>query len=100
YRLWPEAEQRALPRYTTPEILAADLAPLALELACWGTPDPAQQAWLDAPPEAAYRQARALLTELGALDAAGQLTPHGKEMARFGLHPRLAHMVLRAAAEG
>ncbi len=100
YRLWPEAEQRALLRYTMPEILAADLAPLALELACWGTPDPAQHAWLDAPPDAAYRQARTLLTELGAFDAAGRLTAHGKEMARFGLHPRLAHMVLTAAAEG
>jgi ATP-dependent helicase HrpB len=100
YRLWPEAEHRALPRFTLPEIMAADLAPLALELACWGTPDPAQHAWLDAPPDAAYRQARELLARLGALDAAGRLTPHGRDIARFGLHPRLAHMVLTASTQG
>jgi ATP-dependent helicase HrpB len=94
YRLWPEAEQRALARYTLPEILSADLAPLVLELACWGAAEPEKLAWLDPLPEAAFRQARELLVGLDALDAEGQVTPHGRAMARFGLHPRLAHMVL------
>ncbi len=40
YRLWPEAEQRGLAPFTPPEILAADLAPLALELAQWGDNSP------------------------------------------------------------
>jgi ATP-dependent helicase HrpB len=100
YRLWPEAEQRALAPYTMPEILAADLAPLALELACWGASDPAKLAWLDPPPDAAYRQARDLLTGLDAMDGAGNVTPHGREMARFGMHPRLSHMILAGAARG
>jgi ATP-dependent helicase HrpB len=100
YRLWPEAEQRALAPYATPEILAADLTPLALELACWGIADPAELRFLDPPPEAAYRQACELLARLGALDAAGRVAPHGREMARFGLHPRLAHMMLSAATKG
>ena len=100
YRLWREPEQRALAPAAIPEMLAADLAPLALELACWGSPDPAELAFLDQPPEAAYRQARDLLTRLGALDGAGKATPHGRAMARFGLHPRLAHMVLSAAEQG
>ena len=100
YRLWPEAEQKALAPFTTPEILAADLAPLALELACWGSADPAALAWLDPLPDAAYRQARELLAGLDAIDASGRATAHGKAMARFGMHPRLAHMILTGAARG
>jgi ATP-dependent helicase HrpB len=93
YRLWSEAAQHTLPERTTPEILAADLAPLALELALWGVSDPAQLAWLDSPPAGALAQARALLTELGALDPAGLITPVGKAMAALPVHPRLAHML-------
>src|SRR5581483_10198104 len=100
YRLWPEAEQRALARDTAPEMLAAGLAPLVLELACWGSGDPAALPFLDPPPEAHWRQARELLEELGALDAEGRATAHGRAMARLGMHPRLAHMVLRGSALG
>lgn len=95
YRLWSEAEQRALLPRAQPEILAVDLAPLALELAQWGAADAAALRWLDAPPQAALAQARDLLRELGALDGDGAVTGHGRRMAAFGLHPRLAHMVLR-----
>lgn len=100
YRLWREAETAELLPYTTPEILSADLAPLALALAQWGNPDPHDLSWLDPPPEAAYAQARDLLTGLGALDAAGRITAVGSEMARLGMHPRLAHMVLAARSCG
>ena len=96
YRLWTETEQRQLPPSSTPEIREADLAPLALELAAWGAPDPAALVWLDPPPAAAYQQARELLVQLGALHENGGLTPHGKRVAALGLHPRLAHMVLQA----
>ncbi|WP_248927287.1 ATP-dependent helicase HrpB [Paenibacillus hamazuiensis] len=97
YRLWTEADDRLLPPRSTPELLAADLAPLALELAAWGTADPAELRWLDPPPQAALGQARELLTQLGALDGAGAITAHGRKMAELGAHPRLAHMLLRAA---
>ncbi len=100
YRLWPEAEQAQLRPFSMPEILEADLAPLALELARWGSADPAMLAWLDAPPAAAYAQARELLRNLAALDSAGRITAHGREMATLGLHPRLAHMVLAARRHG
>jgi len=99
YRLWPEAEDRALRPYPAPEIAQADLAPLVLDLAAWGT-EPSDLAWLDAPPEGTLAQARTLLTALGALDAAGRVTPHGRAMADLPLHPRLAHMVLTARAHG
>ncbi|NOU85776.1 ATP-dependent helicase HrpB [Paenibacillus sp. LMG 31460] len=96
YRLWTETEQRQLPLSSTPEIREADLAPLALELAAWGVPDPASLVWLDPPPAAAYQQARELLVQLGALHEDGGLSAHGKRLASLPLHPRLAHMVLQA----
>ena len=94
YRLWSAVEQAALRPFAPPEMVQADLAPLALDLAAWGaTPD--ELRWLDAPPAAAYDAARQLLTDLDALDA-GALTPHGRAMARLPLHPRLAHLAVRA----
>ena len=96
YRLWSEAEDRALLPFTAPEILDADLAPLALDLAQWGVADPAALAWLDPPPAAALAQARELLVELEALDGDGRITPHGRAMAGLAMHPRLAHMALKA----
>lgn len=95
YRLWPEAETRALKPHDEPEIFVADLAPLVLELAAWGVSDPKVLPWLDPPPAAPFAQARDLLKRLEALDAAGMITSMGKEMVRLPLHPRLAHMVVR-----
>jgi ATP-dependent helicase HrpB len=100
YRLWSESAHAALAAHATPEILEADLAPLALELACWGITDPGRLQWLDPPPVAHFAQARDLLRRLEALDAAGQVTDAGRRMASLGLHPRLAHMIDRAAPLG
>ncbi len=96
YRAWTEAEHGRRPDRHPAEILQADLAPLALELALWGVQDPADLTWIHPPPEAAWNQAVALLRRLGALDPAGRITAHGRRMAGLGLHPRLAHMLLRA----
>jgi ATP-dependent helicase HrpB len=100
YRLWDEAETRALPAYADPEILDADLSGLALDLARWGARDPATLAFLDPPPAAAFAEARALLARLEALTPEGVLTAHGRALADMPLPPRLAHMVLKAAATG
>ncbi|MFL5579222.1 MAG: ATP-dependent helicase HrpB [Gemmatimonadaceae bacterium] len=100
YRLWDEYEQHSLAAHAAPEILEADLAPLALALADAGVADPAELRWLDAPPAAAFARARELLAQLGALDAAGRVTAHGRRMAALGLHPRLAHMALACAPLG
>lgn len=97
YRLWSQEEHLRLPDDNVPEIMETDLTPLALELALWGVRDPATLAWLDAPPAAPYAQGTALLRQLGALDAGGAITPHGRSMAALGAHPRAAHMLLRAA---
>ena len=95
YRLWPEAETRALKPHDEPEIFVADLAPLVLELAAWGVADPKALPWLDPPPAAPFAQAQDLLKRLEALDEGGKITAMGKQMVRLPLHPRLAHMVVK-----
>ncbi|MFI4998741.1 MAG: ATP-dependent helicase HrpB, partial [Reyranellales bacterium] len=100
YRLWTEEAQRGLLPFTPPEILDADLAPLALELAAWGANDAATLPWLTPPPASSLATARALLLDLGAIDSSNAITPHGRAMARLGQHPRLAHLVLKGRELG
>ncbi|HEX3364841.1 ATP-dependent helicase HrpB [Phenylobacterium sp.] len=100
YRLWDEAETRALPAYADPEILDADLSGLTLDLARWGAKDASGLAFLDPPPAAAFAEARSLLVRLEALTGDGVLTAHGRALADMPLNPRLAHMILKAAATG
>jgi ATP-dependent helicase HrpB len=97
-RLWSEGETRALPPFDRPDMLDADLSSLVLDLAAWGVSDPAMLAWLDPPPKPAWSEAVKMLREIGALDEAGLLTAHGKQLARMPLPPRLAHMVAAADA--
>ncbi|WP_456373887.1 ATP-dependent helicase HrpB [Thiolapillus sp.] len=99
YRAFTEAEFRSRPAQRPAEIRHADLAPLVLELAHWGVHDPQQLAWLDSPPEAAWNQALDLLRLLDALDAQGHILPHGRRMVGLGLHPRLAHLLIRAGGD-
>lgn len=96
YRLWTEQEHRSLAPRRPPEILEADLAPLVLDLAVWGTNNPLELNWLNPPPSGTIAQAKELLRRLGALDPTDRITPHGRQMAELPLHPRLSHMLLRA----
>jgi ATP-dependent helicase HrpB len=96
YRLWSEGAQPSLAATSTPEILEADLAPVALELARWGASDAQRLEWLDAPSAPRLAQARDLLARLEALDAQGRMTPLGQNMARLPVHPRLGAMLLAA----
>ncbi len=100
YRLWDEAETRSLPAFARPEILEADLSRLALDLARWGARDATGLCFMDPPPAAAFAEARGLLQRIQALDTQGDLTAHGKALAEMPLPPRIAHMVVRAAASG
>ena len=93
YRLWSEDQHAQLAAYGSAEILQADLAGLALQLARWGVA-PEQLIWLDVPPSASYAQARQLLERLGALHGA-KLTAHGEAMAELPAHPRIAHLLIR-----
>ncbi len=98
YRLWTEQEQYHLTPRRPPEMLDADLAPLMLDLARWGTADPSDLSWLTSPPIGAVSQARNLLKRLGALNTSGQITEQGRRMADLPLHPRLSHMLLKAVS--
>jgi ATP-dependent helicase HrpB len=99
YRLWSESADRALASYAAPEIAVADLVPLALDLAAWGTPAE-ELRWLDAPPPATLAGARDLLARLGALDPSGRITAHGRAMQALAAHPRLSHMLLKGREHG
>jgi ATP-dependent helicase HrpB len=93
YKLWTKGEDGGMARFPLPEILSADIANLILELATWGTTDPETLPFLDHPRETDVAQAQALLRSLGALDTDNRITPHGTNLARHPLHPRLAHML-------
>src|SRR5712675_2768405 len=100
YRLWDEGQTAALEPFGRPEILTADLSSLVLDLAQWGVADPDQLAFLDSPPRPALTEAKALLRDLGAIDTDGRITAEGKQLRSLPLPPRLARMVVAAAAEG
>ena len=92
YRLWTRGEHGALAAHPPAGIEAADLAGLALELALWGAA-PDKMPFLSPPNPGSFAEARGLLRMLGALDATGRITEHGKTLAALPLHPRLAHML-------
>ena len=100
YRLWDEPQTASLETYTRPEILSADLSSFMLDLAQWGASDPGKLAFLDPPPRAALAEAKTLLAELAAIDDAGRITEEGRKLRALPLPPRLARMVVDAAAEG
>ena len=95
-RLWSQQMHPTLTAAHRPEILEADLAGPALELAIWGVDDPGTLRWLDLPPEGSFQRARDLLKSLNALDHKGSVTRHGRLMADLPVHPRLAHMLIAA----
>ncbi|HZF70124.1 ATP-dependent helicase HrpB [Sulfuricurvum sp.] len=97
FRLWTAADHYALIPHKEPEIRLCDLTPLSLELSAWGDTD---LSWITPPPPKAIEHGAALLHSLGATDAKGSITPHGKTMIELGIHPRLAHMILIAQTLG
>jgi ATP-dependent helicase HrpB len=98
YHLWHKS--KILLKHDVPEILSADLSQMVLELARWGNNAIDTLSWMDRPPSSAINHARKLLQQLGALDEKGDITTHGIAMSRYGLHPRLAHMMLKAQTLG
>ncbi|MEY9357505.1 ATP-dependent helicase HrpB [Bradyrhizobium yuanmingense] len=100
YRLWDEPQTTSLAPYTQPEILSADLSSLVLDLAQWGVSDPAALAFLDPPPQPAWKEAKSLLSELNALDGDGRITAEGKSLRALALPPRLARMIVDSHRAG
>jgi ATP-dependent helicase HrpB len=100
YRLWEEAANGGLQPYAAPEILSADLSGLTLDCALWGVADPSTLIFLDPPPRTALKEARTLLTAIGAIDGDGRISEEGRAIASLALPPRLARMVVDAARVG
>ena len=96
YRLWDEAETRALIPFTPPEILTSDLAPFALDLAAWGERDASSLKLLDPPPAGTFAEAQELCANSTPSTPRTASPRTAARWSTFGAHPRLAHMMLRA----
>src|SRR5207248_3038672 len=101
-RLWSQREDRFLPDFELPEIRRVDLCGTVLALHAWGKPDPRRFGWYEPPAEEAVASAERLLEMLGALTAetGGRITPLGRRLMALPTHPRLARLLLAAAADG
>ena len=100
YRLWSDNVQRSLIEHDLPEIVDAELSNLVLELLQWGAGSFSDLFWLDSPPEPALNEAMSLLRSLDAVDDSDRITVHGTQMLTLGLHPRLAHMIIKGEQLG
>ena len=98
YRLWEEGGHLGRPEFAPPEIESADLTALVLDLALWGTNDPGDLQWLDAPPTASVAAARSALEAMGAVDAEGRITPWGTAIAAMPMAPDHSACILHGAA--
>ena len=113
-RLWTDIEQEGRPAQELPEIKRLDLSEVVLTLKASGIVDIAGFRWLEAPDSKSLERAELLLQDLGALsngraegDAplesafapqtlGADITPLGRRMLAFPVHPRYARMLLEA----
>jgi ATP-dependent helicase HrpB len=123
-RLWSREEHGHRPVQELPEVKRLDLSEVVLTLKASGVQDLRKFRWLEAPDEISLKHAEELLTDLGALKkcsgdseerrilepgndggslpkaATLEITPIGRKMLAFPLHPRYARMLLAAQEYG
>ncbi len=106
-RLWSRSEHDERAPHEMPEIRRLDLSEVVLTLKASGVEDLRKFRWLEKPDEISLTHAEELLTDLGALKLVSQLstlnsqlTPIGRKMLAFPLHPRYARMLLAAQEYG
>src|SRR6201999_10049 len=95
-RLWTEREHFDRAAQELPEVKRLDLAEVVLTLKASGVEDVAGFRWLEPPDARGLERALTLLTDLGALDPSGAISPLGRRMLAFPAHPRYARMLLAA----
>lgn len=93
YRLWSNPVELRMKQTHVPEIEEADLSSMVLDIAAWGESDVFALPWLTPPPRDKVFKARQLLYSLGAVNDKGEITPHGRKLARIPCHPRIAQML-------
>jgi ATP-dependent helicase HrpA len=95
-RLYDEAGFNSRPRFTDPEILRSSLAGVILRMKSLHLGDVVQFPFIEAPSGRAIADGYQLLSELGAVDDANELTPMGVELSRLPLDPRVGRMIIEA----
>lgn len=100
FRLYTEDDYLNRPAYTDPEILRVGLAGVILQMKALSIGDVEDFCFLDPPSKRAVDEGYRVLTELGAVDEGGALTPIGKALARLPIDPRLGRMILAGEQEG
>lgn len=98
-RLWRASDEAAFEKYTPSEISRLDLSQIVLWLAAAGM-DAGGIGLFEAPPEDSYARALRTLSNLGALDKSGKITPLGRKMAAFPVQPRYARMLIEGTRRG
>lgn len=93
YRLWSNPVELRMKETRVPEIEEADLSSMVLDIAAWGESDVFALPWLTPPPRDKVFKARQLLCSLGAVNDKGEITPHGRKLARIPCQPRIAQML-------
>ena len=107
-RLWSREEHGHRAPRELPEIKRLDLSEVVLNLKDAGVEDLRKFRWLDAPEESFLAHAEELLLDLGAIhktqpdvtSSPTAITPIGRKMLAFPLHPRYARMMLAAQEYG
>lgn len=95
-RLYDEADFKARPPFTDPEVLRSSLASVILRMKALRLDDIEAFPFVDAPAGRAVADGYQQLQELGALDENNRLTAVGQELARLPVDPRVARMILAA----
>ncbi|TXI14278.1 MAG: ATP-dependent RNA helicase HrpA, partial [Polynucleobacter sp.] len=99
-RLYDEADFKARPAFTDPEILRSSLAAVILRMRALKLPKVQEFPFIEPPLGRAISDGVQLLEELGAMEATGPrqgaLTPIGKQLAALPLDPRVGRMLLAA----
>ncbi|MEO5721690.1 MAG: ATP-dependent helicase HrpB [Chthoniobacterales bacterium] len=98
-RLWTEREHLERAAQELPEVKRLDLAEVVLTLKASGVEKVAEFRWLEPPEPRALERAEQLLGDLGAV-MDGAITPLGRRMLAFPVHPRYARMLLAAEEHG
>lgn len=100
-RLWAEREHIGRAESELPEIRRLDLSEALLTLRVVCEAAGMEFDWYEAPTEEATSRALHILYDLGGMERGTQaLTPLGRKMSAFPLHPRFSRMLLTAAESG
>lgn len=100
-RLWSQQEQHHRSAHLEPEIERVDLCETILQLLVMGIDPLNGFDWFCTPSPERIHKSIQLLKDLGAVTTSPlHLTPLGRKMSRFPLHPRFSRMMLEGEQRG